>query len=72
MTLDEITSFITVEGEIEIRVWDDVINDALVLFKGDAWELDMNASYMFEEISNMFSYNDGHGSALCFELVDCH
>lgn len=69
MTLDEmISNGITIEGEIEIRKWDNSIDDAIVLFKDDAYELDYNASYMYEEASYMFAYKDGYKAVLCFEL----
>lgn len=70
MTIDEmIADGITIEGEIEIRIWDSEIDDALVLFKDDACELDGYASYMYMDVSYMFAYNDSGCSVLCFELV---
>lgn len=69
---DMINAGITIEGDIEIRKWDSYIDDALVLFKGDAWELNTNASYMDEEISYMFAYKDkdDYTTVLCFELAN--
>lgn len=70
MTLDKmINNGITIEGEVEIRKWDSYIDDVLVLFKDDAYELNTNASYMYEEISYMFAYKDDYKAILCFELA---
>lgn len=70
MTLDQMINHgITIEGGVEIRVWDSEIDDALVLFKDDAYELDYYASYMYENVQYMFAYNDGYRSVLCFELA---
>ena len=68
---DMIDAGITIEGEIEIRKWDSYADDAIVLFNGDAWELNCNASYMYEEVSYMFAYkNEYNMSVLCFELAN--
>lgn len=67
---DMIDSGITIEGEIEIRKWDSSTDDAFVLFSGDAWELNTDASYMHEEISYMFAYKNEYTSVLCFELAN--
>lgn len=71
MTLDEmIDNGITIEGEIEIRISDSKTYNTIVLFKDDAYELDYDASYMYEEVSYMFAYNDGDSAVLCFELEE--
>lgn len=71
MTLDEMVgNGITIEGEIEIRISDSKTYDTIVLFKDDAYELDYDASYMYEEVSYMFAYNDVDSAVLCFELEE--
>lgn len=67
---DMIDAGINIEGEIEIRKWDSEIDDALVLFKGDVYELNTYASYMDEEISYMFAYKGEYTTVLCFELAN--
>lgn len=69
---DMIDAGISIEGEIEIRKWDSSIDDALVLFRGYDYELNHDASYMYEEISYMFAYKDkdNYTTVLCFELAN--
>lgn len=68
MTLDDmIGNGITIEGCIEIRRWDNE-NEPTILFKGDEWELDYDAGYVFEDIKYMFAYKNGYDSILCVEL----
>lgn len=71
MTIAEmIDNGITIEGEVEIRKWDSYIDDNLILFKDDAYELNMNASYMYENVTYMFAYKNEYQTILCFELAN--
>lgn len=68
---DMIDAGIEIEGGIEIRKWDTYADDSVVLFKGYAWELNGNASYMNEDISYMYAHNNKYNmSILCFELAN--
>ena len=69
---DMLDAGICIEGEVEIRKWDSSIDDVMILFKDDAYELNTNASYMDEEVTYMFAYRDtaNYSTVLCFELAN--
>ena len=68
MTLDDIMSHVSIEGEIKIQRWDD--DEADVIFEGYASDLDDCASYMFEDIAYMFACKNDYGMPVtCFEFA---